>query len=122
MSSSPTLIEQNRRAGAGPGGREALTLIRLPFGSLLGYNSMVTPLRATLGVTIYVGPPPGKRISGGLCPHREYPENLMENGTGQQVLPYILLVIFVAVFGYGLGAATVFVTNGAKANDVSASA
>ena len=46
----------------------------------------------------------------------------MEVGTGKKVLPYILLVIFVAVFGYGLGAATVFVTNGAKANNVSANA
>ena len=35
----------------------------------------------------------------------------MDNGNGRKVLPFVLLVIVVALVGYGLGAATMYVTN-----------
>ena len=36
----------------------------------------------------------------------------MDTANGKKVLPYVLLVILVALFGYGLGAATIYVTEG----------
>src|SRR5436190_16459702 len=39
----------------------------------------------------------------------------METNNGKRILPYVLLVIFVALFGYGLGAATIYVTEGKAA-------
>lgn len=40
----------------------------------------------------------------------------METGNGRKLIPLILIIVFVASLGYGLGAATVFVTNQTKAN------
>src|SRR5437764_3590245 len=36
----------------------------------------------------------------------------MDTANGKRMIPYVLLVIFVALFGYGLGAATIYVTEG----------
>jgi carboxyl-terminal processing protease len=46
----------------------------------------------------------------------------METSNGKRILPYILLVIFVALVGYGLGAATIFVTQGKAALPIPGSA
>src|SRR5204863_8819116 len=39
-------------------------------------------------------------------------ENNMDKANGRKILPYIVLLIFVALVGYGLGAATIYVAQG----------
>src|SRR3954447_5343469 len=39
----------------------------------------------------------------------------MNTSNGKRIIPFVLLVVFVALFAYGLGAATIFVAEGKPA-------